>query len=379
MATGIIGCAELQQLPTAADDDVADAHMANMARTNTDTETAYIGMDHAIGNGDVFRLDLLILQPLSVAAQGDTVIAGFDHAIRNRHIAAGVDIDTVGIEHIDGIMNLDAPDIDKPAAVEEHRPAAGPSDCNILHIHMAALDKGYQLAGTHTRGRGDSGNTAAPPEPPGMLQHILHEGIAIAIQDAKAGDGNMLQLMGDDQMLAQPVFTGDIKILGIGVRIVIVLQTVRGQENRTVFQVQLNERAQPNRTAFEYAGGNRNSAAACGCTGIDGGLDRRGIQGLSIGNGPVFHNVEHIPFPPYLKFLFGKACNLYQSRMLSVSRFSKYRQQGKQMQPLSHRKFFVFHDADIPVCYAHIRQRFTFSSASHIGSGACPFYWRRSG
>ena len=191
--------------------------------TYTDPEYAGRRTQYAVGNGDVLTGVLLILDPHGTAADGDGVIAGIDDTVGNGDEAAGVDVDAVTVAVIGRTEDLDTANRCHITAVEEQTPAGQIAqshigDGDILGFHEANKLAGAQLFFV-------LGNRQAiAPAVVGEMPGIAHEGIAAAVQNAGAGEGNIGLLHAEQQVLAHPFFGGGIgPVLFVGILSVVII------------------------------------------------------------------------------------------------------------------------------------------------------------
>jgi len=166
-------------------------------------------------------------------------------------------------------------------------------DRDACDLDVLRFNEADELAGAHFVFVLQSHDAVVPVEPL-SAEAVVHKRIAVAVDCAEAGDGDIFRCKRDDEMLADPTFGHrHAAILFKCIDVVIVIHIVRCKERRAHFKMKLHIFLQPDGAGFPCAGRNDNSAAArCGA-GIDGSLNRGGVERYAIGDGTVIFDVIH--------------------------------------------------------------------------------------
>ena len=118
-----VGSTELGNIQALGNGDVGDSRMSDSTFSYADTKRADSRSQNAIGYGYKFAVDILILDSVLTAPQGDGIVACLNDAVRYRNIPAGIDINAIRVQHPDGIFDLNAPDLHIFTAKQEATPA----------------------------------------------------------------------------------------------------------------------------------------------------------------------------------------------------------------------------------------------------------------
>ena len=103
---------------------------------------------------------MLLREPFRIAAQGYAIVANVYDTIRNRHAAASIYIDAVGLQIMINVEYLNSRNRNVLATMDMACPARRIHYRYIAHYNVFALGKAKHLPGTHRMGK--SGYSSSP-------------------------------------------------------------------------------------------------------------------------------------------------------------------------------------------------------------------------
>ena len=154
---------------------------------------------HALGANSLLR-----------AAEGDCIVARVDDAIGHGDVAARVDVDSVRVEHPDGIVDLDAAYLGVFTSEKVTAPARRILDGDVQNLDVLGLDKADKLTGAHFfLVLEDTFAVAPTPKLVGRSFLFVNEGMTVSVDCAKTRDCAILDLVRYNEVLTDPLFTGN--------------------------------------------------------------------------------------------------------------------------------------------------------------------------
>ena len=155
-----------------------------------------------------FAMHVLVFEPLLGAAEGDGIVAGVDYTVGYRDVAACIDVDSVGVEHPNGILHLNAADLHKFASENEATPAGGVDYGYICYPDVSAFNEANELSGALFFLVTQDAYAVTPTEISLIGEVSLgYKGVAVSVDLAKTGNGAVVDLMRDYKVFSDPLLT----------------------------------------------------------------------------------------------------------------------------------------------------------------------------
>ena len=127
--------------------------------------------------------------------QNNAVVPGFDIRVGDDDVATGIGVDAIGIDGVEIIDQIDLADLHPVAILGMDRPARSLANGDVLDPNVARIPDLNVRTGTRTR-----------------LQILIEECIALTVNDAPTFDGNIVDIVGIDEMM--PAIDLEIGVIG---------------------------------------------------------------------------------------------------------------------------------------------------------------------
>ena len=235
-----VAALDMQSAPGMLDPHVGYPHVAYRAVAHANAHAVRRDTADDVRDAHVLAHLRLVLEPRRRAAYGDSVVARHDVAVSYPHVAAGIDVEAVGVEVAQPVPHRHSSNSHVLAPVEEAAPAAHVAEGHVPHLHVRALDEDDLLSGPTlvlVVARVDA--AVAPADLAHELRLVVEEGSPVAVDDAPARDRHTLLLEGENQVLGAPSLVFAAPVLRIGVRRVVVCQVRTAEERCTRLEMEL--------------------------------------------------------------------------------------------------------------------------------------------
>ena len=283
------------------------------------TNRAGVTCQVAVGNGNLLT-DRVLPQGCRIGTNGNAIVSAGDVAIRDRHVATAVDVESVVVGHIHGGKDLRSVEMHVGAAADPVAPAGRLiAHGHVLHQKICASKQHDHTGGGETGGAGIQGmgistdhhnlpqRLTSLGQGEGLarighggargdllLGHGLHIGMSLTIDDTSSRDGDILTVLG----INKASFVEARRIFGIpevGHHLGKIAHVGRAQQYRVPFQMQLHSAFQIDPSAQKASLCKGDPSASVSRTIVDGGLHRRSILGHTVSHGTVgsYVTIQH--------------------------------------------------------------------------------------
>ena len=278
------GVLEEDAVVAADDGQVAEGGVADGAVVGAaDADALAPTVEDAVGDGDVFARHGFVEYAVD-GAQDDAVVAGLEDGVADGHVAARVDVDAVVVDHALVGVNFDTVDGDAVALHEPEGPAGRFDEGGLLDAHVGAAEH-HEHAGAMVVGFGEEGVRF------GAFGRGVVEREPRAVDGAWAGDGDVFGVYGADQGL-RCLFGRAFLAESRRVEIEVVVGVRAADEAASDAEVELDVALEGD-GAGEPAPARADDPPSAGfVAGVDGLLDRGGVEGLAVALCAVIENAE---------------------------------------------------------------------------------------